>query len=371
MLDSGHKFRSIELESAAKVLACGTTVTGAKHYGCSDPSCTHTKVIALSCKSRLCNSCGQKATEQWMCVQKEILPDCSWRHLTFTMPSVLWKIFQLNRHLLGDLFRISSQILLQTAKKKKLIIGMFSALHTYGRQLNFNCHIHLSLAEFGLNQYGDLVPFTFPFKDLMSQWRYLVITLLRQQPLSQLILPETIVDEPAWKKVLNDCYNQYWQVKIAKKTSHKSHTAKYLGSYLKKPPIAGSRLRHYVDENVHIDYLDHRSKTNKTMALSHEELILRVLTHVPEKHFKMLRYYGFMSNRLRGKLLDIIYDKLDQKVGSVIRLTYAAMMKSFTNQEPYVCILCGSAMRFLGFERGASLSRLMFHLRKLAKLRPI
>nr|BBU77897.1 hypothetical protein EIMP033_0940 [Escherichia coli] len=38
---------------------------------------------------------------------------------------------------------------------------------------------------------------------------------------------------------------KYWHVYMSKKTAGGRNTARYLGRYLKKPPIAASRLAHY------------------------------------------------------------------------------------------------------------------------------
>ncbi|MBE8127869.1 transposase [Photobacterium damselae subsp. piscicida] len=56
-----------------------------------------------------------------------------------------------------------SQYIDKSCEKKGLTVGIFAALHTYGRQINFNCHIHLSIAEFGLNRHGKLKTFSFKF----------------------------------------------------------------------------------------------------------------------------------------------------------------------------------------------------------------
>ncbi|PAV06447.1 hypothetical protein CBG25_06015 [Arsenophonus sp. ENCA] len=37
----------------------------------------------------------------------------------------------------------------------------------------------------------------------------------------------------------------YWHVHFAKPTKNAWRTAKYLGRYLKKPPVSGCRLAHY------------------------------------------------------------------------------------------------------------------------------
>lgn len=374
MVESGHEFRAIELEATAKMLACGTTMLGGMHYHCENSHCQHSKVIKASCKSKLCQSCGQKATERWIAIQMEVLPDCAWRHITFTMPDTFWEVFKLNRALLGKLFSIASEGLLSFALLKKLTIGIFSALHTYGRQLNFNCHIHLSVSAIGLTKDEALRPFHYPFKALKSLWRYGVTSLLRNH-FNELTLPEKlgkrVSNEKEWNRVLDKEYQKTWQVNIAKTTTHKAHTANYLGRYLKKPPIAGSRLRHYAGESVTMGYHDHRSNRAKELELSQMELIVRILSHVPEKNFKMVRNYGFLSNRLRGSLLPILYEKLKQVVKEVVPPSYAAMLKSYVKVDPYECILCGGRMMFSRFESGVSLYTLVLGLRRLAKLKRV
>ena len=201
---------------------------------------------------------------------------------------------------------------------------------------------NLSVASIGLTKNGELRPFNFPFKSLKSQWRRGVINVLRKH-FHELILPselsERIKDKKDWTKVLDNEYKKTWQVNIAKKTSHKAHTTQYLGRYLKKPPIAASRLQHYVDESVEIEFLDHRTNKTQLKKLTQFELIGLILSHVPEKHFKMIRYYGFLSNRLRGSMLPVIYEKLGQTVDIVKGPSYAAMLMGYVNVDPFKCIL--------------------------------
>ena len=373
MLDEGYPFRYVEIENVAKVLACGTSYMGSKHYACENPQCTHTKVICQTCNSRFCNSCGQKATERWINYQGEVLPDCEYRHLTFTMPDVLWEIFRLNRDLLNELFPIAAKGLLDFAKEKNLIIALFSALHTYGRKLNFNPHIHLSLAKIALNKHNDLKVFYFPFKTLVSRWRYGVISLLRNNA-ETLTLPENLSylvgDYRRWTQFLDNQYNRYWNVHIAKKTTHKNQTKNYIGRYLKKPPIAASRLKHIFEDDVTFEYLDHYDEKRKQLSLTQREMLIRLLNQIPEKYFKMIRYFGFLSNRLRGALLPVIYEKLGQKLARIKPLRFAAMMKQMLRVDPYQCILCGKNMLFTMFSPGKSLFCLRRNIKKLALQRP-
>jgi hypothetical protein len=133
-----------------RMLACGTPAMGLRRYCCVSPHCTHTKYICYSCKGKGCSACGMKATEQWIAEQQHILPDCEWQHITFTMPDKLWPLFANNWPLLNPLFSCAAHILLKWAKKLGVEIGLFVALHTYGRQLNRHPHIHLSVTRGGL-----------------------------------------------------------------------------------------------------------------------------------------------------------------------------------------------------------------------------
>ena len=373
-LKNGLVFRKTELEAVVKVLSCKTHKLGAKAYGCTNSQCSHEKRVCNTCKSKLCTSCGQKATERWITVINSILPDCKYRHITFTMPKEFWIIFQYNRALLNHLFSLSANTLISLAKKRGLTVGIFAALHTYGRQINFNCHIHLSIAEFGLNQQGKLKTFTFKFGLLMKQWRYGVINLLRTHyPI--LILPPELETEgtslQSWNTFLNRNYNSHWNVDIAQNTSHKSHTAKYLGSYVKKPPIAAARLADYTGGDVTFTYLDHRSKRYKDLTLNQTEMMLRILSHVPEKHFKMIRYFGFLSNRLRGHLLPLIYKQLGQEIVAAKTFSFAAMMKAFLKVDPFKCILCGARMVFTKFIAGLKVGQLVSAIENIVLQRPI
>ncbi|WP_210428214.1 transposase [Piscirickettsia salmonis] len=94
----------------------------------------------------------KKATEQWIAAQNKLLPKCEYQHITFTMPKALCPFFLANRELLNHLSRLAANVLLKTAKKKKIKIGIFTALHTFGQSLNWNTHVHLSVTRGGLSK---------------------------------------------------------------------------------------------------------------------------------------------------------------------------------------------------------------------------
>ncbi|WGM14908.1 transposase zinc-binding domain-containing protein [Arsenophonus nasoniae] len=136
-----------QLLSVEKMLACSTCAMGVRRYCCSSPECSHSRFFCQTCKSKACSACGLKGTEQWIAQQRHILPDCEWQHITLTMPHLLWPFFNNNWYLLNQLFRCATRAMLKHAKRQGLEIGIFCALHTYGRQLNQHPHIHLSVTR--------------------------------------------------------------------------------------------------------------------------------------------------------------------------------------------------------------------------------
>ncbi|HHP0489112.1 TPA: IS91 family transposase [Vibrio harveyi] len=346
-----------QITCVERMLACGSNMMGAKHYDCGTPNCPHTKVICQSCKTKACSSCGTKSTEQWISTQLDVMPDCEHQHITFTMPSELWPIFEANPTLLNDLFSLAADTLLKWAKKHGLEVGIFGALHTYGRGLNWHPHIHLSVTRGGLDKHNIWRPIYFKKKHVEYHWRRCLIGLLRRKYGELNLLTSStnhIQDSRQWHFFLERQYQRYWNIHFAQKTQELKQTVNYLGRYLKRPPISASRLRHYSGGTVVFKYLDHRDGKYKTKTLTQEEMILRYVSHIPQHHFKMVRYYGFLSNRKRGRLLPLVYLALGEKAPKQPELlTYAKQYKGFTGNDPYQCVLCGSRMVFTGFTAGS------------------
>lgn len=147
--------RDIEVEAVTKMLACGTRIAGVKEYACDNLGCRHVRYITNACHSRACPSCGKKATDLWIAAQLNRLPDCDWQHLVFTLPDTLWALFEVNRWLLNDLCRLAVDNLLYAAGLRGLDIGIFCAIHTYGRRLNWHPHIHVSVTCGGIDAHTE------------------------------------------------------------------------------------------------------------------------------------------------------------------------------------------------------------------------
>jgi len=95
------------------------------------------------------------------------------------MPAQLWDFFWLNRPLLNKIALLAANTVKTLAANKKLIPGIFAVIHTFGRDLKKNVHVHLSTTLWGISKDGaQFKKLFFPQKLLMKLWRYGVMRSL-------------------------------------------------------------------------------------------------------------------------------------------------------------------------------------------------
>lgn len=360
-----------------KLLSCRSIIRGRQEYHC--PHCQQVKYVFFSCKSRACSSCGKKATDLWIQKQHTILPATSWQHMTFTMPDDLWDFFWYNRYLLNEISKMAANCVQTIAKHKGVLPGIFIALHTFGRNLKRNVHIHLSTTLGGLLLNGlGWKKIYFDQATLMRLWRYQIITLLRQAyKENRLVIPKNIQAQLnhtfTFSHFLNGQFKKYWIVHCGKPSSNHKHNVNYLGRYIKRPPIAESKLRHYDGNSVTFRYLDHHTKTYQNFTATAEEFIARLIQHIPDKNFRLIRYYGFLAHRVRSKLLPIVHSLLGLPLTQAPKKpTYADMIQQNFGINPLVCVLCGAPLVLTSVYFGlTNINQLLQFHRQLALMKKI
>lgn len=364
-----HLIRDSIVINVCKLLACGTAFFGFHNYIC--PTCGNSKKVFHTCKSRFCSSCGKKSTEEWIAKNLAILPQTPWQHITFTLPQELREFFWLNRQLLNHIAKIPALIVTDYAKKKKLIPGIFMAIHTFGRDLKTNVHFHLSTTSGGLSfdhsQWVD--KFYINHQHLKNRWKYLVITTLRNlYKNNNLVLPPTLASITTYQSFnswLNLLYQKNWVVHLQKTSANHRKNIKYLGLYLKRPPMAETRIIKYDGNLVSFLFFDHHDKQRKITTISVEEFIARLIRHIPDSNFRMIRYYNWLSNFHRSSLLPKVFQLLQLAYQKIKKVTYASLFIAAFNWDPLQCTKCES---FMAFESAEYHSRkpILMHHQKLA-----
>ena len=109
------------------------------------------------------------------------------------MPSELWDLFYLNRELLNQITKLAADCIMTLASKLDVVPAIFTALHTFGRDLKRNVHVHLSTTRIGLHiNLKKTKKLFFKQHSLMKMWKHRVIKLFKSH---NIILPYSITNQ--------------------------------------------------------------------------------------------------------------------------------------------------------------------------------
>ena len=100
-------------------------------------------------------------------------------------------------------------------------------------------------------------------------------------------------------------------------------TIKYISRYLGRPVIATSRIGPSFRKVKNEMYTRHEDNKTVTETIPALDFIQKLIVHIPEKHFKMLRYYGVYAkhHKQEKKLLVLeIYHKKLHYLNNIERL---------------------------------------------------
>ena len=248
--------RPVVFDEVNKIINCGNPDLGYALYVCDH--CGKFLKVPFRCKSRFCNTCGIKyAQDRALSMAKKAIR-CKHRHIVFTMSDKLWIYFQKYRYLLNGLFSSSSNAILswfyELNKSQNFKPGIMCTLHTFGRDLKFNPHIHMLCTEGGA---GNTEVFRIVrhinFKALRFRWQKLLLDYLSNN------LPES--ELPNFKKLKNKIYKDYnngfYVYAKPDNISSINQTINYVVRYTGRPAMAQSRILNYDGEYVTFWYNRH------------------------------------------------------------------------------------------------------------------
>lgn len=142
---SGISIRDTVFENVDKMLHCGDYSQGYTLYFCEH--CGTFKHVPFRCKRRFCTSCGTLYSIKHSTSMSFKLINTSHRHCVFTIPEQLRSFFLKDRSLLDCLFKSVADCIFFTFRKlnktENFTLGFICVLHTFGRNLQWNPHIHV------------------------------------------------------------------------------------------------------------------------------------------------------------------------------------------------------------------------------------
>ena len=115
-----------------------------------------------------------------------------------------------------------------------------------------------------------------------------------------------LADEKNFRRFLRTVFQHDWVVYSKPPFGGPDHVLQYLARYTHRVAISNHRILSVTESEVRFrwkDYANHSKK--RTMTLTGEEFLRRFLQHVLPKGFPRIRYFGWLANRKRRKLLQL------------------------------------------------------------------
>ena len=288
-------------------------------YGKFVGACTGCGLIEESygaCRNRACPKCNNSGTSEWIEKAKARLPNTSYFHMVFTVPSELHSIGRRNQKVFYEkLMAAVGETLTAFGASRKWVhgrIGFMTFLHTWDSKLNFHPHVHVLAMGGYLDEKGDWVAVQrgelFPARALSKRFKTVFLKSLRQS------LGENI-PSTFWKLP--------WVVYSKKTFPGTQSVIEYLGRYVKKIGIGASRLLRVDKKGVVLKYrhrLGRESHEFRSMRLTGEEFMRRYLQHVLPKGFVRLRYCGLVHPYFEKELARIrgrVATEVKEEIGTV------------------------------------------------------
>ena len=156
----------------------------------SCPCCSHFTYRPVTCKSRICPTCGKKYSEELTNRFLKKVINKPHRHILFTLPPYTWNLFIGKYHLLSilsdKLYEIFSEYFYDNGIHDFAFTVFF---HTFGRDLKFNPHLHIIISEGGFDKNFKWKKLAyFPHKKFAGSWKFIISqTLQNNLPKSQKI----------------------------------------------------------------------------------------------------------------------------------------------------------------------------------------
>lgn len=335
--------RPVVLENINRMLSCGDPDKGGIMYAC--PDCQqHVRFSPFHCGSRFCPSCGNRYNIERAAAMECKIIDAPHMHLTFTIPEELRIFMRYDRDTLNDLFAAVSDTLSYIASRisayEDYEPGFITVLHTFGRDLKWNphCHVLLCTRVFG-NTKGNK-NFFLPYPLLRKSFQKCLLDRLKKR------------FGPIFNRLASLIYKAHplgFYVHAPKKNVNTQAVIKYIGRYLGRPPIASSRIDNYDGKCVTFHYTRHEDDRQVSETLPVLEFIKKLIVHIPDKFFKMVRYCGFYSSEGAHKAKILKY-KLKPKVAPAQKKSIfnsnrwrSSLIRCF-GTDPLKCPLCNAIM---------------------------
>jgi hypothetical protein len=246
--------------------------------------------------------------------------DVDYAHLFFTLPKQfrIWILYN-RKKLLDVLFKSVREALLDYTQKRGYKPGIVMVMHTFGADIKWLPHLHVIFTMGGMNL--NMTRWTGRNKlrrsALMPIYRYKFLTYFKEAFAEEgFITPKEyahITSKESLNSWLSQFHNTYWHIHVGDSLKEADPFIKYLSKYTKRPVIAESRILSCTEKEVTFEYLDKKAKIKKILIMPIRIFLKRLLRHIPDINYRMIRQAGIFANRVSKSTLAKAREFLGQK----------------------------------------------------------
>lgn len=358
-------------------LDCGDLHCGFARIKCED--CGEEFLLPFSCKRRnFCPSCHQKRVVEfgeWL--EEAVLESIPHRHWVFSLPKCLRIYFMYDRSLLADLsqcaWKTLSAYLKASVTADGAIPGAVIAVQTFGDFQNFHPHLHIIGTDGGFLADGSFaVCHTPDAGNLAALFRHHVLKMLKAKGKINDAMIENMM---GWRH--NSGFNVYCGQAI---WPDDGLSLENLARYIIRASFSQERMI-YVPKSESPDgqaKVIYQSKDGKTRQVYDAlDWLAQLITHIPNKHEQMVRYYGFYSNKSRGLRARAAQnpetDTPDEseipmilnppRSSKAFRKNWARLIQKIYEVDPLLCPKCQGKMHVISIiEDNEIIRKILTHL---------
>ena len=346
--DNAQKMRWAVLLNVQKTLNC-KKVFGEHEYICR--TCKYIKKVAHTCKSRFCTSCGKASADKWAEKSLTCMLDTTYAHLFFTVPKEFREWSAYNRKAMLEIyFRAVRESILEHTKQRGYKPGIIMVMHTFGADIKWVPHVHvmITLGGLSLDNKKYIKKQRIYYNAIMPMFRYRFLKYFKEAFASAgFVIPKSYSHIKTFKTFnswLTKFYKISWYVFLGKPLEEKDPVSKYLLRYSKRPVIAESRIISCDDEYVVFEYFDKALEEQKTAKMPTQTFIKRLVRHIPDCNFRMIRHAGIFANRVSTELTALARNFLGVAKKTGRKLSWRELMLKNYHVDPLKCPYCSKQM---------------------------
>ena len=227
-------------------------------------------------------------------------------------------------------------------RKHPPIPGIMATVHTYGRDLNFHVHVHVLCTAGGLRADNVWQPVKlYPAQQYRRLWQYYLLKLLRKRLKG---------DRSAQWRIgrLHNIYPTGFIVNVMSHYRNGKQAAAYCCRYTGRPPLSEKRIVAYDGRKVTLAYQDYRDGQDKTVGLTVEEFLFRLLQHVWPRYQRDVHYYGlYQPARRKANVAKVVQaSRYKDQVRPILPLSRRERLMNAMAGLELSCPECGGRLLF-------------------------